>query len=219
MGAFSAAEFAVGWGSRLNLDAIFALFKEARMLSGHTDFVVIGSLSILGLEQSFKIPDSMTLSNDVDCYTQTDPGRIFDIVESLGENSAYHEKSGYFLDAVSPDLPALPEGWRDRLIKIEQDGLRAWFLDPNDAALSKYARGEPRDRRWIQAGILAGVVSMPIVKSRIGSTSFIDKAEERRASALVEEDRAWFDLVKDSRSDALRPPTDANSSKRRLRKV
>ncbi len=60
---------------------------------------------------------------------------------------------------------------------------------------------------------------MPIVKSRIGSTGFIDKAEERRASALVEEDRAWFDLVKDSRSDALRPPNDANSSKRQLRKV
>ncbi|MDO8777566.1 MAG: hypothetical protein Q7K57_54395 [Burkholderiaceae bacterium] len=203
----------------MNLEAIFALFKEARTLSGHTDFVVIGSLSILGLEQSFEIPDSMTLSNDVDCYTQADPGRIFDIVGSLGENSPYHVKSGYFLDAVSPDLPALPEGWRDRLIKIEQDGLRAWFLDPNDAALSKYARGEPRDRRWIQAGILAGVVSMPIVKSRIGSTGFIDKAEERRASALVEEDRAWFDLVKDSRSDALRPPNDANSSKRQLRKV
>jgi hypothetical protein len=203
MGPFAAAELPLGWGARLNLDALFALFKEARLLSGHTDFVVIGSLSILGLEQSFEIPEAMTLSNDVDCYTQADPGRIFDIEKSLGENSAYHEKSGYFLDAVSPDLPTLPAGWRDRLIKVERDGLRAWFLDPNDAALSKYARGEPRDRRWIQAGILAGVVSMPIVKSRIGSTNFFDTEEEQRARALVEEDRAWFEFIKDARSDAM----------------
>ncbi|MDO9114832.1 MAG: hypothetical protein Q7U63_13705 [Polaromonas sp.] len=185
----------------MNLDALFAMFKEARRLSGHTDFVVIGSLSILGLEQSFEIPDTMTLSNDVDCFTQADPGRIFDLLKSLGENSPYHEKSGYFLDPVSPDLPTLPEGWHDRLIKVERDGLRAWFLDPNDAALSKYARGEPRDRRWIKAGILAGVVSMPIVKSRVGSTSFFDADEEQRARALIEEDRAWFEFVKDSRSD------------------
>jgi len=194
----------------MNLDALFALFKEARVLSGHTDFVVIGSLSILGLEQSFEIPDAMTMSNDVDCYTKADPGRIFDVVSALGENSPYHKKSGLFLDAVSPELPSLPDGWRERLIKVERDGLRAWFLDPNDAALSKYARGEPRDRRWIQAGVLAGVVSMPIVKARIGSTNFYDREEEQRARALVEEDRAWFEFVKDSRAQV--PPADSLSS-------
>jgi hypothetical protein len=195
----------------MNLDALFAMFTEARRLSGHTDFVVIGSLSILGLEQSFEIPDTMTLSNDVDCFTQADPGRIFDLLKSLGENSPYHEKSGYFLDPVSPDLPTLPEGWHDRLIKVERDGLRAWFLDPNDAALSKYARGEPRDRRWIKAGILAGVVSMPIVKSRVGSTSFFDADEEQRARALIEEDRVWFEIVKKSRAEV--PPASSSSGK------
>ena len=184
----------------MNLDALFRLFREARTLCGHTDFVVIGSLSILGLEESFDIPDAMTLSNDIDCYTQADPGRIFDLVEALGENSLYHQTSGFFLDAVSPDLPSLPEGWSSRLIKVERDGLRAWFLEPNDAALSKYARGEPRDRRWIKAGILSGVVSMPVVKARIGTTDFYDACEAQRAKALVEEDRAWFETVKNARA-------------------
>ena len=195
----------------MNLQALFAMFKEAQRLSGHTDFVVIGSLSILGLEQNFDIPDAMTLSNDVDCYTPADPDRIFDVVGALGENSPYHKTSGFFLDAVSPELPSLPDGWQGRLIKVERDGLKAWFLDPNDAALSKYARGEPRDRRWIQAGILAGVVSMPIIKTRIGSTNFYDKEEAQRAQALVEEDRAWFEIVKNLRAPA--PPANAPSSK------
>lgn len=188
----------------MNLDAIFATFEEARNLTGHTEFVVIGSLSILGLEQSFQIPDSMTMSNDIDCYTKADPGRIFDMVDALGENSPYHEKSGFFLDAVSPDLPSLPEGWRDRLIKVERNGLTAWFLEPNDTALSKYARGEPRDRRWIQAGIQAGVVSMPIINARIGSTSFYDSEEELRARVLVDEDLAWFELLKGARAKVPR---------------
>ena len=194
----------------MNLDAIFALFREARALCGQTDYVIIGSLSILGLQQSFDVPDAMTMSNDVDCYTPADPGRIFDVVGALGENSPYHLKSGFYLDAVSPDLPSLPQGWQDRLIKIERDGLIAWFLEPNDAALSKYARGEPRDRRWIQAGIQAGVVSMPVVNARVGTTSFYDSDEEKQARVLIDEDLVWFELVKEARAKV--PPRRRSSN-------
>lgn len=189
----------------MNLDALFHLLGEAARLSGHRDFVVIGSLSVLGLEEGFAIPGAMTMSNDVDCYTRADPGRIFDLAAALGENSPYHQQSGFYLDAVSPELPSLPEGWQDRLIKVEREAVRAWFLDPNDAALSKYARGEPRDRRWIQAGILAGVVSMPVLVMRLRTTNFYDEEEARNARKLVDEDRAWFELIRDER---IRAATD-----------
>ena len=39
-------------------------------------------------------------------------------------------------------------------------GIVAYFLDPDDAAVSKYARCEPRDREWIRAGLLAGLLSI-----------------------------------------------------------
>lgn len=185
----------------MNLKALFDLFAEARVLSGHQDYVVIGSLSVLGLEDGLDIPEAMTMSIDVDCFTKSDPARIFDVVKALGENSPYHHKHGFYLDGISPQVPSLPEGWTDRLIKVEHEGLRAWFLDPNDAALSKYARGEPRDRRWIQAGILAGLVSMPVVKARFGSTNFADTEEMQKANLLVEADRAWFEVIKTTRSD------------------
>lgn len=177
----------------MNLEALFALLDEARRLSGHPDFVVIGSLSILGLEEHFRIPPDMTMSNDLDCYTRDDPRRIFDVLAELGENSAYHLKSGYYLDAVSPHLASLPTGWEQRLIKVERAGLRAWFLDPNDAALSKYARGEPRDLRWIRAGVAAGVISLAMVKSRFGSTRFLDDDEQAAARRLLDADQAWAD--------------------------
>lgn len=184
----------------MNLDALFHLFREAKALSGHQDYVVIGSLSVLGLEESFAIPEAMTMSNDVDCYTKSGPERITDVVKALGENSPFHAEHGFYLDAISPLLPSLPDGWEDRLMKMERDGLRAWFLDPNDAALSKYARGEPRDRRWIQAGIMAGVVSMPVVNARFASTNFYDGDEKDRARLLISADRAWFEIVKAQRS-------------------
>ena len=103
----------------------------------------------------------------------------------------YHEKSGFYLDAAGPNLATLPAGWKNRLIEVERNRLRAWFLEPNDAAVSKYARGEPRDIRWIRAGMRAGVVSLPIVQARMRNTTFIDHEEQQKAKALVEADRAW----------------------------
>ena len=183
----------------MNLDALFGMFEEARRLSGHDDFVVIGSLSILGLAEHFDIPEGMTLSIDVDCYTKNDPERIFDVLPALGEHSAYHHRHGLYLDAVAPGLPSLPEGWQERLLKVERGAVRIWFLDPNDAALSKSARGEPRDGRWIRAGIVAGVVSLPILKSRFGTTNFLDDDERRTAQSMLDEDQAWFDSRKNAR--------------------
>ena len=184
----------------MNLDAMFHLFQEAQRLTSHPDFVVVGSLSILGLERDFEIPDDMTLSNDVDCYTKSDPPRIFDVQGALGENSPYHLKANYYLDPVSPSLPSLPEGWQERLIQVEREGVRAWFLEPNDAALSKYARGEPRDIRWIRSGLLHGVVSMPVVSARLRTTGFLDLEEQQRATRLVEADKAWFRVVRNERA-------------------
>jgi len=56
--------------------------------------------------------------------------------------------------------------------------------------LSKYARCEPRDREWIQAGLRAGLVSAAIVESRFRQTDFFDAAERERAFKALREDQA-----------------------------
>ena len=70
------------------------------------------------------------------------------------------------------------------------DGIVMLFLDPNDAAVSKYARCEPRDRQWIQAGLGAALLSAPIIESRFGETEFLDAAERNRARKALDEDRS-----------------------------
>jgi hypothetical protein len=175
----------------MDLAHLQTLFDEARKLTGHTEFVVVGSLSILGVVQGGKVPARMLMSIDVDCFTRVDPGKVFSLQGALGEGSPFEEKHGYYLDPVSPELPVLPEQWEYRLIPVQLDrGILVRFLDPNDAAVSKYARGEPRDREWIRAGLEAGLLSLPIIESRFRRTSFLDAAERDRAGVALEEDRA-----------------------------
>lgn len=174
----------------MTLDQLFKLLGRARELTSHKEFVIVGSNAALALAEHAPIPEAMAMSMDLDCYTKADPGRIFELAATLGEDSPFHRQEGFFLDPVSPKLPTLPDGWEGRLISIERDGCKAWFLDPNDAAVSKYARGEPRDRSWIRAGIESGIVSLPRVKSLTKVTPFLDDAEHRAALARIEEDAA-----------------------------
>ncbi|MFN0038651.1 MAG: DUF6036 family nucleotidyltransferase [Burkholderiales bacterium] len=175
----------------MDLGKLEILFEQAKRLTGHTEFVVVGSLSALGIAQGRQIPARMLMSIDVDCYTRQDPARVFDLRKALGEGSAFEAAHGYYLDPVSPSLPTLPSQWEFRLIRVPlHKGITVFFLDPNDAAVSKYARGEPRDREWIQAGLAAGLLSAPVIESRFRDTTFLDEHERNTALGAFSQDTA-----------------------------
>lgn len=170
----------------MNSDALFSLLAEAKRLCGHTQYVIVGSLSVLGLAEVTAIPRDMTMSIDADCYTLADPGRVHDLQAQLGEGGPFHRANGIYLDPVNPKLPTLPDGWEQRLIRVERGDVVALFLDPNDAAVSKLARGEERDFRWVRAGAKAGILSLPVIAMRFRTTSFLDRDERVAAQALLE---------------------------------
>jgi len=167
------------------------LFARARELCGETDYVVMGSLAVLGYAGD--VPPRMTASIDVDAFTRRNPGRVFDLAPSLGQGSPFEAEHGYYLDPISPRVATLPAGWGERLVRIDLDpSVAAWFLEPNDAAVSKYARMEPRDRGWIRPGLRAGVLSLAILDARFSTTSFVDAGESTRARRALEEDGRWL---------------------------
>lgn len=82
----------------------------------------------------------MSMSIDIDCYTKTDPGRILDLRQALGEGSAFHQAHGFFLDPVSPGLPTLPR------VIARLPSTR--FLDDEEAA--RVQRQVDEDTIWFQ---------------------------------------------------------------------
>lgn len=177
----------------LDLDDIALLLSAAREQILHSDYVVIGSISVIASSLNHKIPPRMLSSNDFDCYPINDPVRAFDLTETLGEGSSFQKKNGFYLDPVSPNLATLPNDWESRLNVLKlNNGITLRCLDPNDATISKYARGEPRDREWIRAGIEQSIISTDIVRQRLKVTIFLDSEEEAAAIRRFDEDAAWF---------------------------
>jgi hypothetical protein len=167
------------------------LFARARELCGLVDYVVMGSLAILG--QEGEVPPRMATSIDVDAYTKGEPGRVFELARQLGQGSPFETAHGYYLDPISPRVATLPSGWEERLTRIQLDTeVVAWFVDLHDVAVSKYARMEPRDREWIRPGLAAGLISLPLLDARFAVTHFVDAAESTRARRALAEDRSWL---------------------------
>lgn len=176
----------------MNSAQVERLLGAIKAESGMDDFVVMGSISILGMMSGHEIPEGMILSNDLNAYPRLDPGRARALSKAWGQDSAFERQHGYYFDAVSPNLPTLPPGWQDRLIALQlQGGVRASFLEPNDAAISKYARGEERDRRWIREGLRASILSLATLEYRCREPDFLDQAEHDRVKAAIREDRDW----------------------------
>ena len=181
----------------MNLKQLDTLLGEIAR-ANHVDcFVVVGSLSVLGLTRDRTLPDEMLISNEVDAYVENDPDRGFDFHQRWGQGSAFERDHGYYFDPVSPKLPTLPDGWQTRMIpmKLPASGVNVKFLDPNDAAISKYARGEAKDRAWIREGLRQSILSLATVEYRFRETPFLDRAEHARAKTALEEDRQWLNAL------------------------
>ncbi len=167
------------------------LFAQARDLCGETDYVVMGSLAVLGYAE--QVPARMAASLDVDAFSKTDPERIIQVAAALGQGSPFEAEHGYYLDPIAPRVATLPSGWEERLVRLQlEPDLVLWFLEANDAAVSKYARMEPRDREWIRPGLGSGILSLAVIEARFAQTAFLDAAESARARKGLDEDRTWL---------------------------
>ena len=175
----------------MNIQQLDKLFTAVSAKHPVKTFVVIGSLTVLGLINERQIPDSMIVSAEVDAYPESDPDRAFEIADDFGLGSDFEQENGYYYDAVSPNLPTLPQGWETRLIPYPlPGGTLLKFIEPHDAAIAKYARGAPKDLQWISAGIDASILSVATLEYRFRETVFADDPERERVRAAIAQETA-----------------------------
>lgn len=138
--------------------------EAAAKLGPHTEFVIAGSLSVLGFKEV--PPEMMSMSIDIDFFPLRDPTHVHDVTDLLGEDSEFHEKNGYFLDPITSNIMVLPPGWMERLVKLDFGDVQVYFLEVNDAAISKYVRSAENDFRWIDTGLEAGILDLDTIAAR-----------------------------------------------------
>ena len=163
--------------------------------------VIIGSQSLLGTYSESDLPDTATLSQEVDILppgpTRADTERMADILTGVaGELSVFDETHGFHLDGVDETTAVLPQGWQDRLVRVSNASTvdpitgrvyTGWCLDPYDLCASKACAMRDKDRNFIRALVDAGIVDPLILIERLTHISDATRAEPAIAwvSSLV----------------------------------
>lgn len=165
------------------------LIRAAAAVTNQYELVIIGSQSILGSVPN--APDELLQSMEADMYPLLAP-ELADLIDgAIGEESAFHERFGYYAQGVGPETAILPQGWENRVVKIQNQAtdLKVGLcLEPHDLLASKLAAGREKDKQFAVAAIKHRLVEQSMLQDRIKSLPIADARKARLLAWTFQQD-------------------------------
>jgi hypothetical protein len=85
----------------------------------------------------------------------------------------------------------LPDGWRERVVRVETAdtaGAVGWCLEPHDLAVSKLAAGREKDLEFVETMVRRNLVVPQTIRERLADTPTMPAERRELAEARL---RAW----------------------------
>jgi hypothetical protein len=160
------------------------------------EVIVVGSQAILGTYREDELPAAATMSLEVDILPIADDEkeviRLSDLIEgSAGEFSDFESTHGFSIDGVDLATSALPDGWRDRLVMVQnaitvapsgEPEFIGWCLETHDLCVAKLCAFREKDRNFVGALRDADLIDADELIDRLSQlpADFSEAAERAR---------------------------------------
>lgn len=173
--------------------------RTACQIIGREEVIVVGSQAILGTYDESLLPAAATMSAEVDLLpiadTNEETAALADEIEGVaGELSLFEQTHGYSIDGVDLTTSVLPEGWRDRLVKVQNANTAApgsdhqftgWCLERHDLCVAKLCAMRTKDQNFVRALLDAGLVDPDVIESRFAQVSDAHAPAVERAASWI----------------------------------
>lgn len=161
------------------------LLRAAAIIADDDEIVVIGSQAILG--QFPDAPAAMRVSMEADLFPLNHPERADVIDGSIGELSPFHESFGYYAQGVGEETARLPEGWKDRLVVIQNEntrGVKGLCLEVHDLLVAKGIAGRDKDLAFLREAAKHHMADPEVLLRRL-ETVQVEPAIRQQARAGI----------------------------------
>ena len=180
-------------------DQLEHAIRAACQITGQLEVIVVGSQAILGTYSEYQLPVLATSSLEVDILPITDDNnetmQLADLIVGVaGEFSNFEQTHGFSIDGVDLTTSALPEGWRPRLVKVQNENTAApagypqyigWCLDKEDLCVAKLIAFREKDRNFVDALITDSLVDPALIHTRIVTVPERYRSSIDRATAWL----------------------------------
>lgn len=174
--------------------------RTACQIIEQPEVIVVGSQSILGTYDERQLPPAATMSIEVDILpladTNEETARLADLIEGVaGEFSPFEQLHGFSIDGVDLTTSVLPEGWRHRLVKVQnantapptgEPRFTGWCLDKEDLCVAKLIAFREKDVNFVGALLDDHLVDGDEVARRLGDVATLHHAAAERARSWLE---------------------------------
>lgn len=161
-------------------DQLEHAIRAACQIIGRPEVIVVGSQAILGTFGEDELPLRATMSGEVDILpiasSNEETAQLADRIEGVaGEFSPFEELHGFRIDGVDLETSALPEGWRDRLVRVQNANtagpgggpqFTGWCLDKEDLCAAKLCELREKDQNFVPGWPRIGRATSPIRRPR-----------------------------------------------------
>lgn len=186
-------------------DQLELAIRTACQIIDQTEVIIVGSQAILGSFDESQLPAEATMSVVIDVLpiakTNKETALLADLIEGVaGEFSSFEQLHGFSIDGVDLDTAVLPDGWRDRLVKVQNANTAApageprftgWCLDKEDLCVAKLCALREKDRNFVGALLDAGLVDAALIAARLEDVPSKHGEAGRRALS-------WLDSRRDA---------------------
>jgi len=163
-------------------DQLEHAIRTACQVIGHPAVIVVGSQAILGSFAEDELPSEATTSVEIDILPLAEGNettRLADLIEGVaGEWSPFEEQHGFSIDGVDWETAVLPDGWRDRLVRVQNANTAAlagepqytgWCLDKEDLCAAKLCAFREKDQNFVVALLDARLVDAETIAQRLAA--------------------------------------------------
>ena len=162
------------------------VIRASGAIANDDEIIVIGSQSILG--QFPDAPARLLVSMETDIYPKNKPDLAELVDGSIGEGSFFHAEFGYYAQGVGPNTAVLPDGWQDRLVKINNENTNSvsgLCLEVSDLAISKFVAGRPKDLEFLMELARHNLIDRNTLSKRLIKTD-LSRSERSRIKSRIE---------------------------------
>lgn len=162
------------------------LIRASAEIAQEYDLVIVGSQSILGAVP-YPAPE-FKMSIEADMYPRYAPEKSDLIDGAIGESSQFQLTHGYYAQGVGPETVKLPQGWEERLCKVQSANTNnkiGWCLGLVDLFLSKAVAAREKDRDFCQAMLRHDYLTVTQALELVPAMTDLDEAERKRLEARI----------------------------------
>jgi hypothetical protein len=180
-------------------DQLEHAIRAACQIIERPEVIVVGSQAILGTFREEELPTEATMSLEIDILPIADDNaetsRLADVIEgAAGEFSPFEQAHGFSIDGVDLNTAVLPDGWRRRLVKVQNANTAApsgrpqftgWCLDKEDLCVAKLCALREKDRSFVAALLDARMVAADVIGLRLTTVPEVHGPAAARAEAWL----------------------------------